>query len=104
MAAAAADMGMTGKEIIVSEPHCADEDSEMVKTLLSVYTDCTGKEGKCLAIGGGTYVHDTKNGVAFGAEWSDENHMHGADEFIGLYELEKDIEIYCEAILRLCTE
>ena len=104
MAAAAADMGMTGKEIIVSEPHCADENSEMVKTLLSVYTDCTGKESKCLAIGGGTYVHDTKNGVAFGAEWSDENHMHGADEFIGLYVLEKDIEIYCEAILRLCTE
>lgn len=60
MAAAAADMGMTGKEIIVSEPHCADENSEMVKTLLSVYTDCTGRESKCLAIGGGTYVHDTK--------------------------------------------
>ncbi len=96
--------GMAGKTVMLSEPHCADENSEMVRILLSVYSDCTGKEGKCLAIGGGTYVHDTENGVAFGAEWSDENNMHGADEFIGLDELEKDIEIYCEAILRLCSE
>lgn len=96
--------GMTGKPVIVSEPHCADENSKMVKTLLSVYKECTGREGKCLAIGGGTYVHDTENGVAFGAEWSEENNMHGADEFIGLDELEKDIQIYCEAILRLCAE
>ena len=94
--------GLSGSASLVSEPHHADENSEMIKTLLSVYEDCTGKKGKCIAIGGGTYVHDTENGVAFGAEWSDENNMHGADEFIGIDELTKDIEIYCEAILRLC--
>ena len=94
--------GFSGAAALVSEPHHADENSEMIKTLLSVYEDCTGKKGKCIAIGGGTYVHDTENGVAFGAEWSDENNMHGADEFIGIDELTKDIEIYCEAILRLC--
>lgn len=92
-----------GCEVMLkSEPHSVDEDSEMIKTLLDVYEDCTGEKGRCLAIGGGTYVHDTDNGVAFGAEWSDENNMHGADEFIGLDELKKDIEIYTEAILRLC--
>ncbi|MBP1546739.1 MAG: Sapep family Mn(2+)-dependent dipeptidase [Oscillospiraceae bacterium] len=94
--------GLSSVIKLASEPHHADGNSGMVKTLLSVYEDCTGKEGKCIAIGGGTYVHDTENGVAFGAEWSDENNMHGADEFIGINELEKDIEIYCEAILRLC--
>ena len=98
----AAASGMTGSAGIVSEPHHADENSGMVQTLLAVYEDCTGKKGECIAIGGGTYVHDTENGVAFGAEWSDENNMHGADEFIGISELTKDIEIYTEAILRLC--
>lgn len=95
--------GMGGGAVLTSEPHYADENSEMVRTLLAVFEDCTGKKGECVAIGGGTYVHDTENGVAFGAEWSDENNMHGADEFIGLDELKKDIEIYTEAILRLCV-
>lgn len=95
--------GLSAAASLISEPHHADENCEMIKTLLSVYEDCTGKKGKCIAIGGGTYVHDTENGVAFGAEWSDENNMHGADEFIGIDELTKDIEIYCEAILRLCV-
>lgn len=97
------DEGLSGSVLLKSEPHCADENSEMVKTLLSVYEDCTGKKGECLAIGGGTYVHDTENGVAFGAEWSEDNNMHGADEFISLDELRRDIEIYTEAIIRLCT-
>lgn len=96
------EIGFNERMILSSEPHHADENSEMVKTLLEVYEDCTGKKGKCIAIGGGTYVHDTENGVAFGAEWSDENNMHGADEFIGIDELKRDIEIYTEAIIRLC--
>lgn len=94
--------GLTGKADMTSEPHYADENSPMIKTLLGVYEDFTGEKGKCIAIGGGTYVHDTENGVAFGAEWSDENNMHGADEFIGMDEFKKDIMIYTEAILRLC--
>lgn len=102
MTAKLTQAGLSGNASLVSEPHHADENSEMIKTLLSVYEDCTGKKGKCIAIGGGTYVHDTENGVAFGAEWSDKNNMHGANEFIGTDELTKDIEIYCEAILRLC--
>ncbi|MDE6593014.1 MAG: Sapep family Mn(2+)-dependent dipeptidase [Oscillospiraceae bacterium] len=100
----AGECRMAGRAVMASEPHAANEDSELVQTLLSVYEDFTGKPGKCLAIGGGTYVHDTENGVAFGAEWSDENHMHGADEFIGIEELRNDIVIYTEALLRLLTE
>ncbi len=93
---------LSGEAVMTSEPHYVDENSDMIKTLLSVYEDFTGEKGRCIAIGGGTYVHDTDNGVAFGAEWSDENNMHGADEFIGIDELKKDIIIYTEAILRLC--
>lgn len=102
LSVAAAECGMEMNIPIASEPHCADEDSDMIRTLLDVYEDFTGEKGLCIAIGGGTYVHDTENGVAFGAEWSGENNMHGADEFIGIDELKKDIAIYTAAILRLC--
>ena len=51
-----------------------------VQTLLQCYTDVTGKPGKAFAIGGGTYVHHLKNGVAFGcADLEVDNRMHGAD-------------------------
>ena len=100
---AAETCGMEGTAVAASDSHSADPDSELVRTLLSVYEDFTGKKGKCIAIGGGTYVHDTKNGVAFGAEWSDENNMHSADEFIGIDEFRNDIIIYTEALLRLLT-
>ena len=34
---------------------------------LSCYEQVMGEPGKCLVIGGGTYAHFLKNGVAFGA-------------------------------------
>ena len=55
------------------------------------------------SIGGGTYVHETENGVAFGAEFPEEdNNMHGADEFIKEESLLLNAEIYANAILMLC--
>jgi len=86
-----------------NEPHYVDENSEFIKTLLSVYTELTNKKGYCIAIGGGTYVHNVDGGVAFGAEFPGvESHMHGADEFISLEHLTLSAKIYAEAILRLC--
>ena len=65
-------------------PHHVPADSPFVQTLLQCYTDVTGKPGKPFAIGGGTYVHHLKNGVAFGcADLEVDNRMHGADEFRG---------------------
>ena len=99
------DQRLHGRDVFVSEPHSVDEDSDFIRTLLDVYEDVTGEKGECLAIGGGTYVHDTEGGVAFGAEWQgSDNHMHGADEFIGIEELRKDIIMYAETIIRLCCE
>ena len=85
------------------EPHHVDENSEFIRTLLEVYTEQTGLPGYCIAIGGGTYVHDTKNGVAFGPEFDgEEYHLHGPNENIPLATLLKCAQIYAHAIVRLC--
>ena len=98
----------TAKELNVtavmqSEPHHVPSDSKFVKTLLKVYEDVTGEKGEPIAIGGGTYVHETENGVAFGAEFpGEENNMHGADEFITEKSLLLNAKIYANAIAEIC--
>ncbi len=86
------------------EPHITDGDSDFVRTLLSVYERVEGVKGECIAIGGGTYVHNIPGGVAFGVERGDTDyHMHGANEFITSDELVKDALLFAEAIVELCT-
>ena len=83
--------------------HVVDGDSDFVRTLLACYEKYTGKKGECLAIGGGTYVHELKNGVAFGAVGdTTDTHMHGADEFMIIEEMKTAAKIYAEAIYELC--
>ena len=95
--------GLTLSEYKGVEPHYVDENSEFIQTLLDVYTEFTGNEGYCLAIGGGTYVHDIEGGVAFGAEFiGEDNHVHGADEYITLNHLVLNAKIFAEAIFRIC--
>ena len=54
-------------------------------------------------MGGGTYVHDLKNGVAFGAAMPEtDNKMHGPDEFAVLDELLVSAKIFAQAIVDLC--
>ncbi|MGN1422312.1 MAG: Sapep family Mn(2+)-dependent dipeptidase [Oscillospiraceae bacterium] len=85
------------------EPHCVDEDSEFIRKLLRVYERVEGEKGRCIAIGGGTYVHNIKGGVAFGAERGDTDyHMHGADEFVTVDELLRDAVLFAEAIAEIC--
>lgn len=86
-----------------TEPHITDENSEFVQSLLRVYERVTGDKGHCIAIGGGTYVHEIDGGVAFGAEFPDEDgNMHSANEFITEENLIKNAEIMAEAIIELC--
>lgn len=88
-----------------SEPHCVPSDSPFVKKLLEAYEAVTGKKGKPLAIGGGTYVHGMPGGVAFGCEVEGEdNRIHGADEFIRIDALVENAKIFAEAIVRVCKE
>ncbi|WP_297958805.1 Sapep family Mn(2+)-dependent dipeptidase [uncultured Ruminococcus sp.] len=85
------------------EPHCTDENSDFVQGLLRVYERVTGYKGCCIAIGGGTYVHEIVGGVAFGAEFPDTDcRMHSPDEFITLGDLLKNAELMAEAIVELC--
>ena len=85
------------------EPHCTDENSIFVQTLLKTYERVTGDKGRCIAIGGGTYVHEIEGGVAFGAEFPNEDgHMHSPDEFITAANLLKNAEIMAEAMAELC--
>lgn len=88
----------------VYPPHHVDENTEFVQTLLRCYEHHSGKEGKAIAIGGGTYVHSLKNGVAFGCgDLEVDNHLHGDDEFIAIDTLIMSVKIFAEAILELCN-
>lgn len=89
------------KELI--QPHQTPADSPFVQTLLRIYEDYTGMEGKCLAIGGGTYVHDIDGGVAFGCSMpGTDNRMHGADEFAVIDELILSAKMFTQVILDMC--
>ena len=97
--------GFNFHKIMGSEPHRVPEESPFIQTLLHVYTQQTGLPGYCTAIGGGTYVHGIPGGVAFGAMFpGEDNHMHGADEFITEENLLRNAKIIAHAVLALCGE
>lgn len=86
-----------------AEGHHVPEESPFVQTLLRVYEQQTGQKGHGVAIGGGTYAHDIDGGVAFGAAFPGvDNHMHGADEYIGVEELRLNARMIAHAVLALC--
>ncbi len=101
---AMAQKGMTLHNKEMTPPHHVDGNSDFVKTLLKAYEDYTGRKGECQAIGGGTYVHHLKNGVAFGASMPEtDNRMHGADEFAVIDELVVSAEIFAQVMIDLCA-
>ncbi len=96
--------GLTLHNDTMTPPHMVDGDSVFVKTLLNAYERYTGLKGECLAIGGGTYVHNLKNGVAFGASMpGTDNRMHGADEFAVIDELLISAKMFAQVIVDLCS-
>lgn len=95
--------GFDSNAVIQTDPHAVSKDSPFVQTLLRVYEEETGEKGECIAIGGGTYVHDIEGGVAFGAEFPGwDYHMHGDDEFIPISHLMQDVRMMAAAILEIC--
>lgn len=95
--------GMIVAETDGMEPHYVPESSPFVQTLLEVYSEVKGEKGKCIAEGGITYVHNTEGGVAFGAEFPDEsNNMHGADEHISMETFKYNLNMYTNAIIKIC--
>ena len=96
--------GFEFETTLEDEPHVVPENSDFVKKLLSVYEEIEGERGHCVAIGGGTYVHNIEGGVAFGAERGDTDyHMHGDNEFVTTSELLRDSVLFAEVIVKLCS-
>lgn len=96
--------GLSLKDVPLKPPHHVPADTPFVKTLLRSYEKFTGVTGaKPLAIGGGTYCHEMKNGVAFGCTMpGTDNRMHGNDEFAVVDELVASVKIFADAIAELC--
>ena len=84
--------------------HHTPADSRMVKALLGIYEDYTGKKGECLAVGGLTYVHGINGGVAFGCTMPGfESNIHAANECMPLSDLVLSAKMFTAAIIELCS-
>lgn len=79
------------------------KDDPLIRALISAYNDITNTKGEPITIGGGTYARVLPKGVAFGPVFpGEESRVHGDDERISLKDFAKTIEIYKEAIKRIC--
>lgn len=97
--------GMKAENIGGHAPHHVPEDSPLVQTLLSVYTRITGRAGKCIAIGGGTYARAIPSAVAFGPLMPGAPELaHQPDEYISIEELLMNARIYAHCIAELAGE
>ena len=77
-------------------------DSELVTSLLKVYTSQTGLEGAPKSIGGGTYAKSIPNLLAFGPIFpGDEIREHKPDEYITIDNLMKNAQIIAAAMYEL---
>ena len=97
------DSGLNFTTEKMNPSHYVDGNSPFVQTLLKCYEQYTGRKGECIAIGGGTYVHHLKNGVAFGPSMPEtETGIHGPDEFAVIDELVTATKIFAQVIVDLC--
>jgi len=99
---------LAGFEVIMTndkEPHFVSPDHELVKTMLDIYANYTGKEAYTVAIGGGTYARALPAGVAFGPGFPGEPELaHQADEFEKIENYIINTKMIAAAIVELCAE
>lgn len=80
-------------------------DSDLVKTLMSTYKDLTGDDTQPQISGGATFARTMNNCVAYGAMLpGTPDFMHQVNENWELKSMFKAMDIYAEAIKRLCTD
>ncbi len=85
-------------------PHHTPGDTPFVEAMLRSYETYSGRKGRCLSMGGGTYVHDIPGGVAFGAAMPDfVSNLHSANERMNISDMLTAIKIYAQVIFDLCT-
>lgn len=83
-------------------PHHVPKEHKVVKGLIKVYSEVTGKPGYAFAIGGGTYSRCMPNTVAFGFNFPGDTDMcHMPDEFVDVDKLMLSVKIFAHAIAEL---
>jgi succinyl-diaminopimelate desuccinylase len=98
-------IGFTRTHQEISKGHYIDPDCELVKTLLAIYSEATGKKAEPLSIGGGTYARSFENAVAFGVEPENEPaQAHMPDESCQTESVRFDTRLIAEAIRRLAEK
>lgn len=87
-------------------PLYVPKDSQLVQTLMEVYKEQTGDEDAEPQISGGaTFARTMNNCVAFGGMLpTTPDYMHQANEQWPLADMYKAMEIYAQAIKKLCTD
>lgn len=80
-------------------------DSELVKRLMNVYKETTGKDDAPKCIGGATYAKALPNVLAFGPLFpGDENREHRPDEYVEIDWLMENAVIIAEAMYALAAD
>lgn len=96
--------GLTYENFDYVAPLYVPTDSDLVKTLMSTYHDLTGDDTQPQISGGATFARTMHNCVAFGAMLpGTPDFMHQVNENWELSRMYKAMDIYAEAIRRLCT-
>ncbi len=97
-------MEKLGKYTLISHQKSlfADKNSQLVKTLLSVYQSVSGENAEPIAIGGGTYARSMENCVAFGPAFREEDAVcHEPNEYIKIDDLILAYKIYKQTLIEL---
>ncbi len=103
LAAQAANYQLEYKQYDWLNPLYVPVESELIQTLLATYREITGDMTEPMVSGGATFARTMQNCVAFGAMFPDTpDYMHQANEQWAITDLRKTMEIYAEAIYRLC--
>lgn len=98
----AANYGLKFEEFDRLKSLYVPADSELIKTLVSVYEQETGLEGTPKSSGGATYAKALDNCVAFGAMFPfDEKTEHQENERVNIKNMIKATEIYALSVYRL---
>ncbi|MED9948179.1 MAG: Sapep family Mn(2+)-dependent dipeptidase, partial [Peptacetobacter hiranonis] len=97
----AANYGLEFEEFDRLKSLYVPADSELIKTLVSVYEQETGLEGTPKSSGGATYAKALDNCVAFGAMFPfDEKTEHQENERVNIKNMIKATEIYALSVYR----
>lgn len=91
-------------EMLVREPHCTEENAEIVKKLNKVYEEYTGFKGGTYTLDAMTYAHSVEGAVIFGGVLPGDGcgNAHGVNECYNLDTLVESAKIFAGAIIEIC--